>query len=75
MTDNGSGNESSSNPRSGDKSTSAKTPAKSFPYRELCVATGVFNAANMIGEGGFGKVYKGRLDSGEVIFWFSYIDL
>ncbi|KAG5027240.1 hypothetical protein JHK86_023154 [Glycine max] len=30
--------------------------SKIFPYRELCVATQNFNPANMIGEGGFGRV-------------------
>ncbi|KAG5017491.1 hypothetical protein AAZX31_08G302700 [Glycine max] len=37
--------------------------SKIFPYRELCVATQNFNPANMIGEGGFGRVYKGHLKS------------
>ncbi|XP_073525825.1 uncharacterized protein [Phyllobates terribilis] len=62
-----SGYATTSNWKLGDKTSSAKSPAKSFTYRELCVATGVFNAANMIGEGGFGKVYKGRLESGEIV--------
>ncbi|KAL9238483.1 hypothetical protein vseg_012899 [Gypsophila vaccaria] len=54
--------------RACDKATiRAKSPAKSFTYRELCIATGMFNGANKIGEGGFGKVFKGRLDSGEIV--------
>ncbi|KAK9666669.1 hypothetical protein RND81_14G202400 [Saponaria officinalis] len=44
-----------------------KGPVKSFPYRELCTATGMFDDANWIGEGGFGKVFKGRLESGEIV--------
>ncbi|QCE01702.1 probable serine/threonine-protein kinase PBL23 [Vigna unguiculata] len=35
--------------------------SQTFPYHELCVATGNFNPENMIGEGGFGRVYKGRI--------------
>lgn len=41
--------------------------AQSFSFRELAVATRNFNAVNMIGEGGFGKVYKGRLESGQLV--------
>ncbi|XP_074275775.1 putative serine/threonine-protein kinase PBL21 isoform X2 [Silene latifolia] len=50
-----------------DESVGARSPAKSFTYRELCAATQSFNEANMIGEGGFGKVFKGRLESGEIV--------
>uniref|UniRef100_A0A7C9E2B3 Receptor protein serine/threonine kinase n=1 Tax=Opuntia streptacantha TaxID=393608 RepID=A0A7C9E2B3_OPUST len=50
-----------------DKTPPPKNPAKSFTYRELCIATGMFNSANKIGEGGFGKVFKGRLETGEVV--------
>ncbi|XP_074285938.1 putative serine/threonine-protein kinase PBL21 [Silene latifolia] len=50
-----------------DKAARAKSPAKSLTYRELCIATGMFNDANWIGEGGFGKVFKGRLETGEVV--------
>ncbi|CAJ1964224.1 unnamed protein product [Sphenostylis stenocarpa] len=37
--------------------------SKYIPYRELCVATENFHPANLIGEGGFGRVYKGHLKS------------
>ncbi|KAJ8447446.1 hypothetical protein Cgig2_019440 [Carnegiea gigantea] len=50
-----------------DKTPPTKNPAKSFTYRELCSATGMFNSANKIGEGGFGKVFKGRLETGEIV--------
>ncbi|KAL2936827.1 putative serine/threonine-protein kinase PBL21 [Bienertia sinuspersici] len=50
-----------------DKTARSKSPAKSFTYRELCIATGMFNGANKIGEGGFGKVFKGRLDTGDIV--------
>ncbi|GLU23618.1 hypothetical protein SLE2022_396100 [Rubroshorea leprosula] len=37
--------------------------AKIFTYRELCVATQNFNHENQLGEGGFGRVYKGHLEN------------
>lgn len=40
--------------------------ARSFTFKELAGATRNFREVNLIGEGGFGRVYKGRLDSGEV---------
>ncbi|KAJ0763963.1 putative protein kinase RLK-Pelle-RLCK-VIIa-1 family [Helianthus annuus] len=41
--------------------------AHSFTFRELAVATQNFKDVNLIGEGGFGSVYKGRLESGKVV--------
>nr|XP_023889526.1 probable LRR receptor-like serine/threonine-protein kinase At1g07650 [Quercus suber] len=38
-----------------------------FTYRQIKVATNNFNAANKIGEGGFGSVYKGILSDGTLI--------
>lgn len=40
--------------------------ARSFTFKELALATQNFREANLIGEGGFGSVYKGRLESGLV---------
>ncbi|XP_051128894.1 probable LRR receptor-like serine/threonine-protein kinase RFK1 [Andrographis paniculata] len=38
-----------------------------FTLKQIRVATNNFDAANKIGEGGFGPVYKGRLPDGTVI--------
>ncbi|XP_017232027.1 probable LRR receptor-like serine/threonine-protein kinase RFK1 [Daucus carota subsp. sativus] len=38
-----------------------------FTYKQLKVATNNFDAANKIGEGGFGSVYKGMLLDGTII--------
>ncbi|CAK9175513.1 unnamed protein product [Ilex paraguariensis] len=37
--------------------------AQIFSFRELCVATQNFNPESLLGEGGFGRVYKGHLQS------------
>ncbi|XP_073136445.1 probable serine/threonine-protein kinase PBL21 [Henckelia pumila] len=41
--------------------------ARSFSFKELAMATRNFREANLIGEGGFGSVYKGRLESGLIV--------
>lgn len=37
--------------------------AQTFTFRELAAATKNFRPESFIGEGGFGRVYKGRLES------------
>ena len=37
--------------------------AQTFTFHELAVATKNFRSDCLIGEGGFGRVYKGRLES------------
>uniref|UniRef100_A0A7N0T080 Protein kinase domain-containing protein n=1 Tax=Kalanchoe fedtschenkoi TaxID=63787 RepID=A0A7N0T080_KALFE len=43
-----------------------KTPT-SFTFGQLAVATRNFREANYIGAAGFGKVYKGQLETGELV--------
>lgn len=56
------------------KDKSGKTPkggaARSFTFRELAAATRGFKQVNLIGEGGFGRVYKGRLETGQASYPF-----
>ncbi|XP_048439210.1 BRASSINOSTEROID INSENSITIVE 1-associated receptor kinase 1-like [Pyrus x bretschneideri] len=40
---------------------------KRFSFHELQVATGTFSNNNIIGRGGFGNVYKGRLADGTLV--------
>ncbi|KAK9112482.1 hypothetical protein Scep_020001 [Stephania cephalantha] len=53
------GSDSSTNPKRGG--------ARSFTFRELAAATKNFKEANLIGQGGFGKVYKGILETGQTV--------
>ncbi|KAE8714905.1 Serine/threonine-protein kinase PBS1 [Hibiscus syriacus] len=41
----------------------AKVSARIFTFRELLVATDNFNSDYLIGEGGFGRVYQGYIES------------
>lgn len=41
----------------------ANIAAQTFTFRELAVATKNFRPECLLGEGGFGRVYKGRLES------------
>ena len=61
-----------------DTSKKASTPkecnadhiaAKTFTFRELAAATQNFRQDCLLGEGGFGRVYKGRLENGQVGFF------
>lgn len=53
------------NGETAESSTIAKN-AKAFTYRELATATKNFRSDYLLGEGGFGRVYKGQLENGQV---------
>ncbi|KAK1363027.1 Protein kinase domain-containing protein [Heracleum sosnowskyi] len=40
---------------------------KKFSFRELQIATNNFSSKNILGKGGFGHVYKGRLQDGTLV--------
>lgn len=40
---------------------------KFFTFEELAKATDQFNEINNVGQGGYGKVYKGKLATGEMV--------
>lgn len=40
---------------------------KSFTYSELTMATNNFNSSSQVGQGGYGKVYRGTLADGMVV--------
>lgn len=53
----------------------AQIAAQTFTFRELAAATNNFRPESFIGEGGFGRVYKGRLQTtGQVNCLFTVID-
>ncbi|KAL7123860.1 hypothetical protein ABFS83_14G010700 [Erythranthe nasuta] len=50
------------------KEPTAHIAAQTFTFRELAAATKNFRPESLLGEGGFGRVYKGRLEStGQVV--------
>ncbi|EOY12448.1 Kinase superfamily protein isoform 1 [Theobroma cacao] len=48
--------------------------AKVFNYPELCTATENFNPENQLGEGGFGKVYKGHVENPDQVVAVKQLD-
>ncbi|CAN4105123.1 unnamed protein product [Withania somnifera] len=61
---NGRKDESSKGKGSGESNNQNNNVARSFAFKELVMATENFREVNLIGEGGFARVYRGRLDSG-----------
>ncbi|XP_008776230.2 receptor-like cytoplasmic kinase 185 [Phoenix dactylifera] len=45
----------------------AHIAAQTFTFRELAAVTKNFRPDCLLGEGGFGRVYKGRLENGQVV--------
>ncbi|CAH9109071.1 unnamed protein product [Cuscuta epithymum] len=63
-----SGKEEESGQRVSEGGESETVKAKTFTFADLVAATENFNQEYFLGEGGFGKVYKGRLvDTGQVV--------
>lgn len=57
-----------------DPSGTRHIAAQTFTFKELAAATRNFRAECLIGEGGFGRVYKGRLDSTNQIVAVKQLD-
>ncbi|CAN1237703.1 Serine/threonine-protein kinase PBL27 [Linum grandiflorum] len=53
---------------------SDRIAANTFTFRELAAATKNFRADCLLGEGGFGRVYKGRLDSTDQVVAIKQLD-
>lgn len=53
--------------KGGESNNQKGNVARSFTFKELALATQNFRETNLIGEGGFGSVYKGRLESGLIV--------
>ncbi|URE37541.1 serine threonine-protein kinase [Musa troglodytarum] len=49
------------------ESNAGHIAAQTFTFRELAAATKNFRQDCLLGEGGFGRVYKGRLENGQVV--------
>lgn len=65
---------SSTNSKDASKSGSTDhIAAQTFSFRELATATRNFRAECLLGEGGFGRVYKGRLESINQVSVFSHV--
>ena len=46
----------------------AKVSARIFTFQELVFATDNFNLGCLVGEGGFGRVYKGYIESIDQVY-------
>ncbi|KAG6478718.1 hypothetical protein ZIOFF_062162 [Zingiber officinale] len=55
-------------------STSGRIAAQTLTFRELAAATRNFRADCLLGEGGFGRVYKGKLESSNQVVAIKQLD-
>lgn len=46
-----------------------KSSAQTFTFRQMANATNNFSIENLVGEGGFGRVYKGYIPGVEKVFF------
>ncbi|XP_023002849.1 probable serine/threonine-protein kinase PBL21 [Cucurbita maxima] len=53
--------------RFGEGCSKGSAGVRSFKFRELAAATRGFKEVDLLGEGGFGRVYKGRLETGQIV--------
>ncbi|KAF8766092.1 hypothetical protein HU200_007584 [Digitaria exilis] len=49
-------------------------PSRALTFRQLDAATNGFSERNLLGEGGFGRVYKGRLDDTKEVIAVKQLD-
>ena len=61
------GNEQNKNDDA-NKEVTNNIAAKTFTFRELATATKNFRQECLIGEGGFGRVYKGHIETSERVY-------
>lgn len=60
--------------KEGSKEGSGHIAAQTFTFRELAAATRNFRPDCLLGEGGFGRVYKGRLESTNQVVAIKQLD-
>ena len=56
-------------PPASKEGSTAHIAAQTFTFKELASATKNFRPESLLGEGGFGRVYKGRLESTGQVTW------
>nr|XP_043637551.1 probable serine/threonine-protein kinase PBL7 [Erigeron canadensis] len=67
-------NECDDKTSSPNKQGNKKSKARTFTFAQLVAATDNFTAENFLGEGGFGKVYKGKLEDSDQIVAIKQLD-